>query len=397
MNLTEEDRLLLLSCRNETDQNIKEKIDNATKRRIDWTSFLEKARENDVSAMVYLKLIKSEISLSNIPSNILDELKKDYYCSAVNNTLIFKELEKVLRVLKKEGLRVIVLKGAALAEIVYDNITSRPMADVDLLIRNEDFLEIDKMFEVLGYIPVNFPTDQFTLSSQYLTALMYQHQSSNFPSFHIHWHFINSSVPNESYIKNVNIKKIWQNAEEVEIANVQTLGMAPHHLLIHLSEHALRVTHSFSRYSYFCDIDRVINFYKNNLDWERLNRDSFNFKLDRMVFLSLYFTSVFLNTKVPKDVLLRLKPKRFYLAERIFMYLISRNIRLSGLSYLVHFSQNRGLLKKMKFVGRTLFPPRLIMAQRNFVPLQEVKSRHYIHRIKGVFGIFVRLLKHYIS
>lgn len=271
------------------------------------------------------------------------------------------------------------------------------MSDIDLLVKKEDLLSVDKQLNMLGYRPSDISVNDIDFSSTYLTTLDYRSSSKNSISFHIHWHFINSSVPNESYINNVKIEKIWQDVEKACIANVETLVMAPHHLLIHLSEHALRVTHSFSRYSYFCDIDRVINFYRDRLNWESLIRDSFNFKLDRMVYLSLYFTAVFLNTKVPKDVLLRLKPKRFYLAEKVFMYLISRNIRLSGLSYLVHFSQNRGLLKKMKFVGRTLFPPRLIMAQRNFVPLQEVGIRHYFYRIKGVFGIFVRLLKHYIS
>lgn len=394
---TKEDRLLLYYCRSEIDNSIKNKIVETERKGIDWVCFLKKAKDNGISAYVYSNLNKNKKSSPNIPVDIYEQLKRDYYLNALKNTLIFTVLGKFLESLKKVGLQVIVLKGGALAETIYGNMAVRPMSDIDLLIKKEDLLSVDKQLNMLGYRPSDISVNDIDFSSAYLTTLDYRSSSKNSISFHIHWHFINSSVPNESYIQNVKIERIWQDAEKACIANGETFVMAPHHLLIHLSEHALRVMHSFNRYSYFCDIDRVIHFYKDRLNWESLIRDSFHFKLDRMVYLSLYFTAVFLNTKIPKDVLLRLKPKRFYLAERVFMSLISRNIRLSGLSYLVHFSQNRGLLKKMKFVGRTLFPPRLIMAQRNFIPLQDVRSRHYLYRIKEVFGIFVRLLKHYIS
>lgn len=394
---TKEDRLLLYYCGSEIDNSIRNKIIETERKGIDWNCFLKKAKDNGISAYVYSNLNKNRKSSPNIPLDIYEQLKRDYYLNALKNTLIFTALGKFLESLKNAELQVIVLKGGALAETIYGNLALRPMSDIDLLVKKEDLLSVDKQLNMLGYRPSDISVNDIDFSSTYLTTLDYRSSSKDSISFHIHWHFINSSVPNESYINHVKIERIWQDAKKAEIANVETFVMAPHHLLIHLSEHALRVTHSFSKYSYFCDIDRVIHFYKDSLNWESLIRDSFHFKLDRMVYMSLYFTAVFLNTKVPKDVLLRLKPKRFYLTERVFMYLISRNIRFSGLSYLVHLSMNRGFFAKMKFIGRTLYPPRIIVAQRNFIPLQDVRSRHYLYRIKEVFGIFVRLLKHYIS
>jgi hypothetical protein len=55
--------------------------------------------------------------------------------SALRNMRRCHELSKVLRILQNDGIPVIVLKGAALAEVVYGNIALRSMSDVDLLVK----------------------------------------------------------------------------------------------------------------------------------------------------------------------------------------------------------------------------------------------------------------------
>jgi hypothetical protein len=389
---TEEDRLLLYFCRKEIDVGIKNRIIKAKKNNLDWDGFLKKARENGVSAVVYSRLNKIKKDCPDIPSSIFKKLKKDYFRNAANNALIFEELAKVLETFKKAGLRVVILKGAVLAEKIYGNLALRPMADIDLLTKKEDLIFLDEQMKILGYRPSDISVKDIDISSTYLTTLDYRNLASNSPSFHIHWHFVNSTIPNESYINNIKIEDIWRDAEKTKIANVETLVMAPHHLLIHLSEHALRVTHSLSKLSFFCDIDEAVNFYQERLDWERLIKESFKFNLSRMVYPSLYFTSKFLKTKIQENVLSELRPKRLSLGERIFIKSISNNKRFPGLSYLVHLSMNNGLLKKMRFLGRTLFPPPQIMAQRSYIPRSRFSYMHYIQRITEVLTRLAKTL-----
>ena len=204
-NWTKEDRLLLYYCRVEIDNSIKNKIIEIERKSIDWDCFLKKAKDNGISAYVYFKLNKNRKNSLNIPFNIYEQLKRDYYCSAANITLIFTTLGKFLESLKKVGLQVIVLKGGALAETVYGNLALRPMSDIDLLIRKEDLLSVDKQLNMLGYRPSDISVNDIDFSSTYLTTLDYRSSSKNSTSFHIHWHFINPSVPNESYITNIKI------------------------------------------------------------------------------------------------------------------------------------------------------------------------------------------------
>jgi hypothetical protein len=388
----EEDRLLLYFCCRGIDKRTKHKIVKAEMEGLDWDIFLEKARENGISPIVYSKLEDNKFNFLNIPSEIFEGLKEDYYLNVRKNTLIFEELRKALKAFRESGLQVMVLKGAALAEKVYGSIALRPMADIDLLVKKEDLKRLDEQLKMLGYQASDMLVDNIDFSSTYLTTLDYRSSSENSISFHIHWHFVNSTIPSESYIKNIRMVNIWENAEKIKVADVETLVMAPHHLIIHLSEHALRVTHSLSKLSFLCDISEAVNYYKGRLDWDRLIKESLEFNLNRMVYLSLYFASEFLEAQIPEDVLTRLKPKRFSLWEKIFMNAISNNNRFPGLSYLVHFSINKGLLNKMKFIWRTFFPPRQFLAQRNYIPLSEVKFAHYLRRANEVFSRFFKVL-----
>jgi len=383
---TEVDRLLLYCCRKDTDRKNRNKIIEIQRKSIDWDYFAKKARENGVSAVVYSRLIDIKKDCTHIPSFIFKKLKKVYYLNATQNSLIYEELGKVLKIFSNAGLQVIVLKGAVLAEKIYENLALRPMMDVDLLAKKEDLFSLDEQMKILGYRPSDMSINNIDFSSTYLTTLDYRSLSPNSPSFHVHWHFVNSTIPNESYIKSIKIEDIWRDAEKTKIADVETMVMAPHHLLIHLSEHALRVTHSLSKLSFFCDIDEAVNFYQGRLDWDRLIKESLKFNLNRMVYISLYFTAKFLETKIPEYVLLKLKPERLSLGEKIFMNSISNNKRISGLSYLVHLSMNNGLYKKMKFLGKTLFPPAQIIAQRNYIPQSKLSYIHYIRRINEVFS-----------
>ncbi len=392
MSWKEEDRLLLYCCRKDTDRKNRNKIIEIQRRSLDWECFLRKARENGIAAVVYSKLNEIKKDCTHIPSFIFKKLKRIYYLNATQNSLIYEELGKVLKIFFNAGLQVIVLKGAVLAEKIYGNLALRPMMDVDLLAKKEDLFCLDEQMKILGYRPSDISVEDIDFSSGYLTTLDYRSLSPNSPSFHVHWHFVNSTIPNESYIKSIKIEDIWRDAEKTKIANVETMAMAPHHLLIHLSEHALRVTHSLSKLSFFCDINEAVNSYQERLDWDRLIKETLKFNLNRMVYISLYFASRFLETKIPEYVLLKLRPEHLSLGEKIFMNSISNNKRFPGLSYLVHLSMNSGFLQKMNFLGRTLFPPPQIMAQRNYVPQSKLSYIHYIRRINEVFSRLAKTL-----
>jgi len=391
MNLPGEDKLLLLCCRTEIGGKEKLELTGIQTERIDWSCFLEKAREEGVSPIVFQTLPGIVAGRTAIPGYVTDELKKDYYLSAKKNILTLNALGNILDVFNKAGLDVIVLKGAALAETAYGNLALRPMSDVDLLVKKEDLNRINEQLKGLGYYPADRSFDDVDFNSTYLTSLDYRNPRKNAPSFHIHWHFVNSTIPNESYIGMIKIGDIWHDAVRANIADTETWVMSPHHLIIHLAEHALRVTHSLSKLIYFCDIDRSINYYGKRLDWNLLVKETIRFNLNKMVYTTLYFSHYFIEAKIPEDVLQKLKPERFSIPEIIFMRKTAGNKRAPGMSYLIHLSMNKGLAKKLRFVGRTLFPPKDILAQRSYISGSDMNYRYYINRVREALSYVFKL------
>jgi hypothetical protein len=394
---THEDGLLLYCCQKKIYDKVQSDIAGILGG-IDWNSFMEKARKEGVSPLVFLWLPETVGDSKTVPFSVTEELRKDYYATAARNAVIFEELKNVLKTFNHAGVDTVVLKGAALAEMVYRNLALRSMSDVDLLIKKEDIYNVDLILKGRGYYsPDAQGIDLSAVRSDYLTTLAYISSSETSPCFHIHWHFVNSTIPNDSLIRNIPMANIWHDADKAHIAGVDTLVMAPHHLLIHLAEHSLRVSHSLSKFCFLCDINEAVESYGETIDWERLIIESRRFNLDWLVYLPLYFAVKFLNTKIPNEVLLRLRPERVSLYEKIFIKLVANNRRLSGLSYLLHLSSNKGVTGKARFILRTLFPPGHVIAQRCGISPDKVVLIFYLRRMNEVFmalaGVIIKLFR----
>lgn len=369
------------------DQSALEKIKEILNPELNWAYFFDLAKSEGVVPLVYKSLSEIDHAKAMIPKSIWKKMESCYYAVAVSNTLLYRKLADILASFNEAGVEVVVLKGAALAVSVYGNVALRAMMDVDLLVKKENLSSLDSVLKCLGYSAIDRSMEGLEARSiSYLTTLDYRSSTKNSPSLHIHYHFINSTIPTHAYIHKINIENIWQEAEKIEIAGVKTLVMAPHHLLIHLAEHSLRVFHSLNKLSYLCDINEAVNFYRERLNWDKLISYSFKFNLNRFVYFSFYFTTKFLNTAIPKRVLFALRPLKFSWEEKIFVGLVARNRRFVGLSYLLHLAMNKGLWQKAKFILRTLFPPGHILAQRYYVPESKLSCFHYLYRIKQVFS-----------
>ncbi len=346
---------------------------------IDWKRFLEKARQEGIAPIVFQTLPRF-IDETSIPQPVWKGLQRDYYLTAAKNSLILMELQALLEECNREGVNVIVMKGAALAEPVYGNPALRPMSDVDLLVRGKDLPRLDRILQSLKYAPWSRTLGDITEGDGYLTTLVYRKPSLRSASFHVHWHFVNSTIPNESYIGRIRIDEFRKGAERRTIAGTDALVMAPHHLLIHLCEHALRVPHSLNKLIYFCDIARSIDVYGTGLNWTLLVDEAEKSGMSGMVYITLFFTRYYLQAPIPDGVLKTLKPNRLGFCERLFMKAVSHNCRRSGLSYLIHLSMNRSITGKVRFIVRTMIPPRNILAIRNHTSPDRLTRTHYWNR-----------------
>lgn len=116
--------------------------------RQDWQQFLQTAHQHRVSPLLWYTLQAGGWP-DAVPTQVRNALHMAFYQTTAQNTLLYQELARILKAL--QGIPVVVLKGAALANTLYPTIGTRPMGDIDLLVPRQHLLHIVRMLRPLGY------------------------------------------------------------------------------------------------------------------------------------------------------------------------------------------------------------------------------------------------------
>jgi putative nucleotidyltransferase-like protein len=124
-----EEELLLLSAGGPANDRA---IHDITRGSIDWQRFLGLAQFERAVPVVYPRL--KATAGATMPADVLDQMRRLALVSDFAMMHLETRLRDSLRVLHDAGIRVMLLKGAALAHTVYGGVRHRPMSDVDLLV-----------------------------------------------------------------------------------------------------------------------------------------------------------------------------------------------------------------------------------------------------------------------
>jgi len=186
-----------------------------------------------------------------IPPRLMQKLQESYFYTMRKNMRLYHDLSKILKMLQDNHVRVIVLKGAALAEIIYQNIALRPMTDVDLLIKNKDIWSIAGVLSQLGYTSNDI--EYFLLSIRHLQWIRYISFKNNDTSIDIHTKIYEFPEINP-----------WMNAVSTTIASTDTLVLGSEDFLLHLCLHVYRHLRKgmYTRLIWWYDIVKILKHYQ---------------------------------------------------------------------------------------------------------------------------------------
>ncbi len=173
------------------------------------------------------------------------------------------ELGKAIGILNQADIPVIVLKGAALKQTVYQATDIRPVADVDLLIKLDNWDDACNAFIQAGYTSIFEPSSFLSpFNTNHTGELSFQNRYGI--SIDLHWEL----VPVEWLRKviQVDLDDVWQTACPLPAPYDSGLQLEPATLLIHLCVHL--VQHGFAHTVGFRDIVAVLQYYQN-FPWDR--------------------------------------------------------------------------------------------------------------------------------
>lgn len=266
----------------------------------DWDDLLQQSARHGVTPLLYhrLQTIHPDIV---VPPSVTRQLRLAYLENAARNLGLYRNLCKVLAILRRDNIPVIALKGAHLAERVYGSRALRFLGDLDILVRRSDLLKVDGLLLEMGCTPTIHNRVVAKDNNEFVYVMPRRDVS-----LEVHWSLLSPEFPFP-----IDTDGLWARSEPASIAGVEASVFGPEDLLLHLCLHA-GCTHGFEPgMKLFCDINEVVAHFGARLDWGLVQCRAREWGVVKSVYLTLRMTRELLGTCFPISLLTALEPADF--------------------------------------------------------------------------------------
>lgn len=262
----------------------------------DWPDVIGAAARHQLVPLLY-KQLKKVGARASVPPDVWQRLRLAYFAGASRNARLLKELGALLERLRSAGVRVIVLKGAFLAEAVYLDVALRHMTDIDLMVPRA---ALPKAYAVL------LDTNRVLRLPKGTRAGFASGWELRLPvdaGVDFCWAI---DVPGGR--SRLDVDGLWSRALPAAVVGVEVLVLSPEDLLLHLCLHATHRHGLSDGLRPFVDIARVASHYRNEMDWPQVVGRAHEWGASRYVGLALQLARNMLDAEVPDDAVERLVP-----------------------------------------------------------------------------------------
>lgn len=343
---------------------------------VDWDALVHAAHAGGASPLLYHTLRGRNL----LPPSAEEALRIDYYANARRNLFLFRELAGLLTALSAAGVDVLLLKGAALAEAVYDNPAVRPMGDLDLLVREARVPDALRVLSGLGYA--------ITPPAAYRNEIVLQKHAAVGVILELHWQLFVSPAHHQT----IPADWLWDTALPVQVEGAPAWILGPEAQILHLCGHlVLHHDGEAPRTIWLHDVAEVIALYHDRIDWENVLARAQAYGLLGAVQNVVGRVVDDWQAPVPPGVQARLRTLRPSPAEgRVQNWLVDAHT--SGAHrFLADLRSISGIAGRFRFLWRNLFPPPGYVRYCYGVRHAALVPLYYPYRwLKGMFGALRR-------
>ena len=344
-----------------------------------WDSLLAEADRQDVTPLLYSALKPYQ---SQLPQEVWHHLAQSYFDTATLNALRLAEWEEVVGHLAARGIEVLVLKGAALAEGLYDEIAVRPMEDLDLLVRREGVTAARAALAERGYAPLK--EEHFTgAAEEFESQVSLERRDAATGMRYIcelHWHLLDSPF----YQRTMPLDWCWQSAVPLLLGGVEAQTLGAEARLLHLCAHQALHHHGVGLL-WACDIDRALRQDAGRLDWDLIIARTREYRLVLPLRAVLAQTVAWLGAPVPADALARLEALRPGREEAEVFAFMAGPPRGVIARFLDDLDRLSGWGARLRFILANVFPAPAYMRQRYGARHGGLLPLYYLYRLgKGL-------------
>ena len=298
--LRAEARLLLDCSRTQLDPDIAERIARVLQYDLNWSYLIRAAFWHGVLPLLYYNL--KRVCADAVPSSSLHKLQTAFQSNTVHNFSLAAELIKILRFLEDEGVIAVAFKGPTLAALAYGNIALRQFCDLDVLVKEHDFLKAKDLFLARGFRPWQdlTPSEEMQhFRSNHAYTLV---RAQDGLRVDLHWR-----ITQERYAFGLDVESLWRNMTRTSFGGKDVLGMSAEDLLLVLCIHGSK--HCWERLAWVCDVAEMIRA-SQGLRWDEILEECETLNIETPVLLGLRLAHDLLDAPVPISVMLKVRKDR---------------------------------------------------------------------------------------
>ena len=212
----------------------------------------------DADSHRILPLLYRNLQALDVDADERARLKSVYLRYWSENQVLFAEAEVALRALGEHGIDTLVLKGLALTVAHYRDGGTRPMNDVDILVRPEDAQRAFDILLDLGYVPTL--DEPFERQRRTRHAIAMHNDVGR--QLDLHWYALYLSVDDTD---------LWRDSVALTIGDVPTRTLSAADQLMHVCVHGVS-GECPGPMRWIADGVTVIRTAGERLHWQRLVR-----------------------------------------------------------------------------------------------------------------------------
>lgn len=253
------------------------------------------------------------------------------------------ELAAIAGAAGREGLRFIPLKGTAMIIGGYDNALIRPMTDVDLLVREKNYPQWQKLLCENGYGPLPFSRSSFV--KQDATPAIFD--------LHTSLRFLTPGL----------LTAAWVNSSATTYATIDYELLPIETDLLYRCLH-MTITHGYGGEKWLRDMDMLLRAHAATIDWETLAGQARDSQAAAPLTATLHFLRERYATPVPEEVVDELDKCCSPAVAALFARTLRRRSGLPFFDYIAPLLVRPSFPSMVTAAWTKLFPPLATMQQR---------------------------------
>ena len=251
----------------------------------------------------YLLACLERVHLSDqVPGAVRDRLTAIHRANGMAHLLRLRALRGALAALDSAGIPAVVLKGMALAHLVYSEPTLRPMQDIDLWLPAD---QLEAGVDALRRAGLQFPRRTFEGRWTPGTAGRDDDRALEVPETPIFFE-LHGALPSWAGFPTGFVAAGWARATSVPLGDISARVLAPEDLLLHVALHLSR-RHLFrSGLLGVVDLALLIERWEDRWQWTALVEDYRRLGIVQWMRLAFHVAQLLLDAPIPSEVFERL-------------------------------------------------------------------------------------------